>query len=35
MYRGPDGTWGGLLWKAGQILDPDNMPRIHRRKDAA
>lgn len=19
--RGPDGTWGGLLWRAGDVLD--------------
>lgn len=20
--RGPDGTWGGLLWRAGRVVDP-------------
>jgi hypothetical protein len=20
--RGPDGTWGGLLWRDGQVVDP-------------
>lgn len=20
--RGPDGTWGGLLWRSGRVVDP-------------
>lgn len=30
--RGPDGTWGGLLWRAGRVVDPR---RVHTWKEVA